>query len=84
MKTVDVKQQPLETVAVECYSGGRFAERPVEMAWRGERLHVTSVERAWRTPGGLGFIVCVADRRRFELAYTIVSDRWVARQMLDV
>jgi len=79
------KQQPMETVAVECYSGGRFAERPVGIAWRGERLRVASVERAWRTPGGLGFIVRVADSRHFELAYTIASDQWVARQMmLDV
>jgi hypothetical protein len=76
------KQQLLETVAVECYSGGRFAERPVEILWRGERLHVASVERAWQTPGGLGFIVRVADSRHFELAYTIASDEWVARQMM--
>jgi len=75
------KQQPLETVAVECYSGGRFAERPVEIVWHGERLHVSSVERAWRTPGGLGFTVRVDDRRHFELAYTIASDQWVARQL---
>ena len=71
----------METVAVECYSGGRFAERPVEIVWRSERLHIASVERAWRTPGGLGFILRLADSRRFELAYTIASDEWVARQM---
>jgi hypothetical protein len=75
------KQQSLETVAVECYSGGRFAERPVEMLWRGKRLHVASVERAWQTPGGLGFVVRVADSRHFELAYTVASDQWVARQL---
>jgi hypothetical protein len=74
-------QQPMETVAVECYSGGRFAERPVEMMWRGERLHIASVERAWQTPGGMGFVVCAADSRHFELAYTIAGDRWTARQL---
>jgi hypothetical protein len=74
-------QQPMETVAVECYSGGRFAERPVEMMWRGERLQIISVERAWQTPGGLGFIVCVTDSRHFELTCTIASDQWVARQL---
>ena len=31
-------QQPMETVTVECYSGARFAERPVALTWRGERL----------------------------------------------
>ncbi len=74
-------QQPMETVAVECYSGGRFAERPVEMMWRGQRLHITSVERAWQTPGGLGFVVRVADSRHFELTYTIAGDRWTARPL---
>ena len=74
-------QQPMETVAVECYSGGRFAERPVKMLWRSERLHVALVERAWQMPGGLGFVVRVADSRRFELAYTIAGDQWAARQL---
>ena len=75
------KQQSLETVAVECYSGGRFAERPVEMKWRGECLHIMSVERAWQMPGGLGFVVRVANSRHFELTYTVVNDQWVARQL---
>jgi hypothetical protein len=77
-------QQPLEIVAVECYSGGRFAERPVEMMWRGERLHIASVERAWQTPGGLGFVVRVADSRHFELTYTLASDQWMARPLTFV
>jgi len=75
------KQQPMETVAVECYSGGRFAERPVKMMWRGERLHIASVERAWQTPGGLGFVVRVADSRHFELTYTLAGDQWMARPL---
>jgi hypothetical protein len=77
-------QQPLEIVAVECYSGGRFAERPVEMMWRGERLHIASIERAWQTPGGLGFVVRVADSRHFELTYTLASDQWMARPLTFV
>jgi len=66
----------LETVNVECYSGGRFAERPVAFTWRGERFSVEAVERAWRTPDGLAFVVHVADGRRFKLVYTIASDQW--------
>jgi hypothetical protein len=77
-------QQPLEIVAVECYSGGRFAERPVEMMWRGERLHIASIERAWQTPDGLGFVVRVADSRHFELTYTLASDQWMARPLTFV
>jgi len=78
------KQQPLETVAVECYSGGRFAERPIEMVWRGERLHIASVERAWQTPGGLGFVVRVANSRHFELTCIIAGDQWTARLLTFV
>lgn len=69
----------MESVAVECYSGVRYAERPVALTWRGERLSVESVERTWQTPEGLAFIVCVTDGRRFELAYVSSDDQWAAR-----
>jgi hypothetical protein len=51
----------------------------VALTWRGERLSVESVERAWRTPDGLAFVVSVSDGRRFELAYHTRNDQWAAR-----
>ncbi len=66
-------------VQVECYSGARYAERPVALTWHDERLSVESVERAWQTPDGLAFIVQITDGRRFELIYSSPNDQWVAR-----
>jgi hypothetical protein len=68
-----------QVVSVECYSGARFAERPVALAWNGERLSVESIERAWQTPDGLAFIVQTADGRHFELNYSPSNDQWMAR-----
>jgi hypothetical protein len=68
-----------EAVSVECYSGARYAERPVALTWRGERLSVESVERAWQTPDGPAFTVRVADGRSLELIYDVSQDRWSAR-----
>jgi hypothetical protein len=68
-----------EVVSVECYSGARYAERPVALTWRGERLSVESVERAWQTPDGPAFAVRVADGRHFELSYHAFLDQWSVR-----
>jgi hypothetical protein len=69
----------VETVSVECYSGTRYAERPVALTWHGERLSIRSVERAWQTPDGLVFIVQTADGCRFELIYSSLNDQWAVR-----
>jgi hypothetical protein len=70
-------------VAVECYSGARYAERPVALTWCGERLSVESIERSWRTPDSLTFIVRIGDGRRFELTCQLFDDRWGARPLED-
>jgi hypothetical protein len=73
--------QVLEQVGVECYSGARYAERPLALTWRGERLSVESVERTWRTRDGLAFSVRTADGRRFDLTYNLSTDQWFARPL---
>ena len=70
-----------KVVSVECYSGARFAERPVALAWNGERLSVESIERAWQTPDSLAFTVRAAGGLRFELTYLPASDQWTARPL---
>jgi hypothetical protein len=69
----------LEQVNVECYSGARYAERPVALVWRGEQLSVESVERAWQTPDGPAFTIHTSDGRRFDLTYNSSTDQWFAR-----
>jgi hypothetical protein len=66
-------------VSVECYSGTRYAERPVALTWNGQRLSIEAIERAWQAPDGLAFIVQIADGRRFELIYSPPNDQWMAR-----
>jgi len=68
-----------QVVSVECYSGTRYAERPVALTWNGERLSIEAIERAWQTPDGLAFIIQITDGRRFELIYSSPNDQWMAR-----
>jgi len=78
-------------VAVEAYSGYRFAERPRAFTWQGRRYQVLDVERRWRTPTGVGFMVTTAlpsegigpagagesrPIERWELTYDEVQDTW--------
>lgn len=72
---------PWEPIHVECYSGGRFAERPVAFTWRQELFQGLAVKRAWQTPDGVAFLVRAADNRYFELAYTTSNDQWTGRQV---
>jgi len=71
-----------QVVSVECYSGTRFAERPVALTWNGERLSIESIERAWQTPEGVAFVVR-AGGLCFELTYHPVEDQWTARPLDD-
>jgi hypothetical protein len=61
---------------VTCYSGARYAERPVAFQYAGERLQVSAVMRTWREPAALFFLVQTSDGRRFRLAYEEESGRW--------
>lgn len=38
------------TLAVECYSGSQYAERPTALTWEGERLEITAIVKRWRRP----------------------------------
>lgn len=72
-----------QVVSVECYSGTRFAERPVALTWNGERLTIESIERAWQTPDGVAFAVLTTGGLHFELIYLPASDQWTARPLDD-
>jgi hypothetical protein len=72
-----------QVVSVECYSGTRYAERPVALTWNGKRLSIETIERAWQTPDSVVFVVRVADDRRFELTYLPTHDQWTVRPLLN-
>lgn len=61
---------------VECYSGSRYAERPIAVYLRGQRVEVAQVLRSWRTPSGLAFDVVLVDGRRLRLELAEATDTW--------
>lgn len=65
-----------ESVEVECYSGHTYAQRPRAFTWRGQRYQVEAVERTWRTPQGLCFLVRTSEGSVFELVYNEHEDVW--------
>lgn len=68
---------------VTCYSGARYAERPVAFQYAGERLRVKDVVRTWREPAALFFLVQTSDGRRFRLVYEEESGRWSVDPLTD-
>lgn len=70
-----VNQHPAHQL-VECHSGYTYAQRPVAIHWRGERLQIESIEAQWRIPGGRRFRVRTTDGRVFELFYGELYDEW--------
>lgn len=61
---------------VECHSGFEYAEKPVALHWRGERLEIAEIEAAWRIPGAKKFRVRTVDGQVFELFYGELYDEW--------
>jgi hypothetical protein len=61
---------------VECYSGSRYAERPVSFGFLGHKHSVKDVIDTWRSPSGLHFHVRTEEDERFELTYDQGTDGW--------
>ncbi len=64
------------TELVECYSGARYAERPVALTWESQRFTIKEIECQWREPDGPAFRVCTAGGPRFVLHYNEEADTW--------
>jgi hypothetical protein len=64
--------------SVSCRSGFRYPDRPKAFTWMQSQEEVRQVEREWRTPNGLHFIVCTVSGRRFDLQYEVAVDSWSA------
>ena len=61
---------------VECRSDSEYAERPLAVAWLGQRLDVAEILARWRGPNEKGFRVKTVDGRIFELTYREIPDEW--------
>jgi hypothetical protein len=67
----------MRPVHVECYSGYTYAQEPRAVVWRGFRVPVARVERAWLTPEGPAFRVHLETGARVVLLYVQARDRWL-------
>lgn len=64
------------SVAVEAYAGERFPQRPLRVRLAGTWQEVTAVEREWREPGELRFVVRLRAGGLVELRYVDAEDAW--------
>jgi hypothetical protein len=62
--------------AVICYSGYKYAERPLAFFYEEQRLEVDGVQSEWASPSGRGFKVLTRDGRCFKLYYDELGDQW--------
>ncbi len=67
-----------DEVQVRCYSGHRYAGRPLSFSWEGEEVVVQEVLAEWREPSGPAFRV-KTERGVVTLVYEEKEGRWRAR-----
>ncbi|MFQ6016533.1 MAG: hypothetical protein ACE5NP_13955, partial [Anaerolineae bacterium] len=66
----------------ECYSGHTYAQEPRAFVRHGQRQVVQAVERVWRTPEGLHFLVKTEEGGTYELAYDETEDKWNLKEVM--
>jgi hypothetical protein len=71
------------TVAVECYSGHTYAQRPTAFSWGEQRYEIARILEQWRSPDGPGFRVITTAGIRVELKYHEMSDEWYLKLLPD-
>jgi hypothetical protein len=65
-----------DTAVVECYSGVRFAERPLAFRFSDRRHVVEEVIKSWKGPSLLNFVVRTKGGGSFQLTYHESCDKW--------
>jgi hypothetical protein len=65
-----------EGLHVECYSGSRYAERPVTFDYLGRNHVVKVVIETWRSPTALHFRVKTQEDETFDLTYDERAEQW--------
>jgi hypothetical protein len=66
----------VKTLKVKCYSGSRYAERPVSFVWGDEAYEVEEIEREWQEPGERYFQIRTKDNKIFKLCYNETQEEW--------
>lgn len=65
---------------VECHSDYEYAEKPVALTWKDQRLEISEIVERWRIPGAKCFRVRTTDGQIFELFYGELYDEWRIHQ----
>jgi len=65
---------------VECHSEHEYAEKPVALTWKDQRLEISDILERWRIPGAKCFRVRTTDGQIFELFYGELYDEWRIHQ----
>ena len=65
---------------VECHSDYEYAERPIALTWKNQRLEIAEIIERWRIPGARCFRVRTVDEQVFELFYGELYDEWRIHQ----
>jgi hypothetical protein len=69
-----------ELIDVESYSGYKTAEKPRSFTWRGRRMEILHIERAWREERGgeykTFFEIIAEDAQKYVISYNETSDEW--------
>ncbi len=63
-------------VKVTCYSGHKYAERPLSFVWGAKEHQVKEIEHEWQAPGARLFQVRTVEGRVFILSYNEKYDEW--------
>jgi len=61
---------------VECHSDFTYAEKPVAIIWKGQRLEVDAILASWNSPGERCFRVLAGERCVFYLVYCENENEW--------
>lgn len=61
---------------VICYSGHKYAERPVAFCWDGQQLEVECILSQACSPDGTSFRVRTSEDHEFELRYSESQVKW--------
>lgn len=67
------------TESVECHAGHDYAQRPMALHWKGQRLVIDVILAEWREPEGKGFRVLTENLAAFDLFYDQDKDEWEIR-----
>ena len=70
-----------DTLKVKCYSGHKYAERPLSFTWQGTEYEVAEIEGEWQQPGERCFQVRTKDNKKFRLCYNEARNEWSLSQL---